>query len=182
MAILGLIAAFALATLLGRQPRHEPSRDGRHQRDRAAMLPVALVFPSAIGRRGPHSSSGLPVTSLAAVSLGAIVARRLEWILVGAPGLPPIRMPGETTPFGSVAVPPFVLLGAWAVAGAIEDATARRWMRTIILVLGVPLTILSGSRSAWLAIGVAGAVLVVPWAVAAPRLHRAPLAAFPPVR
>ena len=103
------------------------------------------------------------MTSLAAVSLGAIVARRLEWILVGAPGLPPIRMPGETTPFGSVAVPPFVLLGAWAVAGAIEDATGRRWMRTIILVLGVPLTILSGSRSAWLAIGVAGAVLVVPW-------------------
>ena len=57
----------------------------------------------------------------------------------------------------------FVLLGAWAVAGAIEDATARRWMRTIILVLGVPLTILSGPRLAWLAIGVAGAVLVVPW-------------------
>ncbi len=46
-----------------------------------------------------------------------LLARRLEWILVGAPGLPPLRLPAEGTPFGSVAVPPFVIWPAWALAG-----------------------------------------------------------------
>ncbi len=61
-------------------------------------------------------------------------------------------MESEGTPFGSVAVPPFVIWPAWALAGLIEDSAWRRAIRIGLVAVGIPLTILSGSRSAWLAI------------------------------
>ena len=93
-----------------------------------------------------------------------MVARRVEWIVVGAPGLPPLRMLAEGTPFGSVAVPPFVLIPAWALAGLIEPPGLRRVVRTSLVAVGVPLVILSGSRSAWLAIAAGVAIGILPWA------------------
>ena len=47
------------------------------------------------------------------------------------------------------------IIPAWALAGLIEPAGLRRVVRTGLVVVGVPLTILSGSRSAWLAIAAA---------------------------
>src|SRR3989337_3523722 len=127
------------------------------------MLPVAIV---AVRARPAWVAVviGIPVLALSIPTLVVLLARRAEWLLVGAPGLPPLRLPAEGTPFGSVAVPPFVLLAAWALAALIEDGRLRNALRTGLLVVGIPLTVLSGSRSAWLAMAVAAFVAVVPWA------------------
>ena len=128
----------------------------------AAMLPVALVCirhrPTWVG-----VVTSVPVLVLSAPTLVVLVARRIEWVLVGAPGLPPIRLPGEGTPFGSVAVPPFVIWPAWALAGLIESPRWRRIVQGGLVAVGVPLTILSGSRSAWLAMAVTVAAAAIPW-------------------
>ena len=116
----------------------------------AAMLYVALICiryrPSWVG-----VVTAVPVLLLSVPTLVNLLARRIEWVVVGAPGIPPIRLAGEATPFGSVAVPPFVIWPAWALAGLIESPRWRRSVQWGLVVVGVPLTILSGSRSAWLA-------------------------------
>jgi O-antigen ligase/tetratricopeptide (TPR) repeat protein len=127
----------------------------------AAMLPVALV---AIRHRPAWVGivTAVPVLLLSIPSLLELLGRRAEWILAGAPGLPPLRLRGEDTPFGSVAVPPFVIIPAWALAGLIEPAWLRRTVRGGLVIVGIPMTILSGSRSAWLAIAAAVLVGVAP--------------------
>src|SRR6187551_3689815 len=159
--ILGIVAAFALATLsamnLGMSLRAMAVIVAY-----AAMLPVAIL---AIERRPGWVGlvTSVPVLALAILTLVGLLARRVEWIVVGAPGLPPIRLAGEGTPFGSVAVPPFVIWPAWALAGLIGPVRLRRLVQTSLVVVGVPLTILSGSRSAWLAIAVTGLAFTIPW-------------------
>ena len=166
--ILGLLAAFGLATVsalnVGMSLRAMAAITAF-----AAMLPVALI---AIRHRPAWVGivTSVPVLILSVPTLAVLLSRRIEWILAGAPGLPPIRMPGEGTPFGSVAVPPFVIIPAWALAGLIEPAWLRRAVRLGLVVVGIPMTILSGSRSAWFAIGVAAVVAAVPWAWS--RRHR----------
>ena len=129
----------------------------------AAMLPVALLAvrhrPAWVG-----IVTSVPVLLLSIPTLVTLLSRRLEWVLVGAPGLPPLRMAGEGTPFGSVAVPPFVIIPAWALAGLIEPAWLRRWVRIALVAVGIPMTILSGSRSAWLAIAAAAVIAAAPFA------------------
>jgi O-antigen ligase/tetratricopeptide (TPR) repeat protein len=129
----------------------------------AAMLPIALICvrhrPSWVG-----VVTAVPVLALAVPTLIALLVRRAEWVLVGAPGLPPIRLPSEGTPFGSVAVPPFVIWPAWALAGLIESPRWRRIVQGGLVLVGVPLTVLSGSRSAWLAMAIAVVAAAVPWA------------------
>jgi O-antigen ligase/tetratricopeptide (TPR) repeat protein len=129
----------------------------------AAMLPVALICirhrPTWVG-----VVTSVPVLVLSVPSLAVIVARRIEWVVVGAPGLPPIRLAGEGTPFGSVAVPPFVIWPAWALAGLIESPRWRRIVQGGLVLVGVPLTVLSGSRSAWLAMAITIAAAATPWA------------------
>jgi tetratricopeptide (TPR) repeat protein len=73
-----------------------------------------------------------------------------------------VRLGHEGSPFGSVAVAPFVLLAVVPVTMLVADARLRRWLQAGLAVLGVPLTLLSGSRSAWLAMAVAAAILVLP--------------------
>jgi len=160
--LLGLLAAFALATV-------SALNVGMSLRAMAAivafagMLPVALLAvrhrPSWVG-----IVSSVPVLLLSVPTLVALIGRRIEWIAVGAPGLPPLRLPSESTHFGSVAVPPFVLIPAWALAGLIEPPGLRRAVRIGLVAVGVPLVVLSGSRSAWLAIVAGLAIGVVPWA------------------
>jgi tetratricopeptide (TPR) repeat protein len=142
------------------------------------MLPVALLAvrhrPAWVGL-----VTSVPVLLLAIPTLVTLVARRVEWFAVGAPGLPPLRLLAESTPFGSVAVPPFVLIPAWALAGLIEPTGLRRLVRAGLVAVGAPLVILSGSRSAWLAIGGGLAVGILPWAWrhrGRLRLHRRPSA------
>ncbi len=129
----------------------------------AAMLYVALICiryrPSWVG-----VVTAVPVLVLSVPTLVSLLARRVEWVLVGAPGIPPIRLAGEATPFGSVAVPPFVIWPAWALAGLIESPRWRRIVQGGLVLVGVPLTVLSGSRSAWLAMGVTIIVAAIPWA------------------
>lgn len=160
LAILGLLAAFALATV-------SAENAGLALRAMAAitatvaLLPVALI----VLRRHPGWTALVaivPTLGLAAESVAVMTGRRVEWYLSGAPGLlPPVRMIDEGTPFGSVAVAPFILLGVVPLTLVIGSPRWRRWLQVALALVGVPLTLLSGSRSAWLAIGVAATVLIL---------------------
>lgn len=160
--LLGLLAALAMATMgalnVGMSLRAMGSIVAF-----AAMLPVALIAvrlrPSWVGLL-----TSVPILLLSIPTLAVLVARRVEWLVVGAPGIPPLRLPAEGTPFGSVAVPPFILVPAWILAGLIEHDGLRRGIRGGLVAVGLPLILLSGSRSAWLAITVGIVVGVAPWA------------------
>jgi O-antigen ligase/tetratricopeptide (TPR) repeat protein len=160
--LLGLLAAYALATA-------SALNVGMSLRAMAAITALALMLPVALlaVRHRPGwvgLITSVPVLLLSIPTLAVLLARRLEWILVGAPGLPPLRLPAEGTPFGSVAVPPFVIIPAWALAGLIQPAWLRRIVRLGLVTVGIPMTILSGSRSAWLAIAVAAVFAAAPFA------------------
>jgi tetratricopeptide (TPR) repeat protein len=159
--ILLVLIAFGIATL-GGENRGLAVRALTVLVATAAMLPVALV----VVRARPSLTAAavtIPVLALSSVDLALMVMRRLSWYLAGGPGLiPPVRLPTEGSPFGSVAVPPFVILAALALTLLIEHRTLRRSIQLGLLAVGIPLTLLSGSRSAWLAIGAATLVLVAP--------------------
>jgi O-antigen ligase/tetratricopeptide (TPR) repeat protein len=127
----------------------------------AAMLPVGLA---AVERRPTLTALAVSVPTLvvAAITLGQMVQRRSSWFAAGAPGLiPPIRVVGETTPFGSVAVPAFVVLLLVPVTYLVGPRRLRIALQVVLAILGVPLTVLSGSRSAWIALAVATAIVVL---------------------
>lgn len=123
----------------------------------ALLLPAALLV---VRHRPAVAALGasLPIAGLAVATLATLVGRRIDWIVAGAPGLPPVRMPGESTPFGSVAVAPFVLLACLGLTPLVRHAGARRAIQGVFVLLGVPLGFLSGSRSAWLALAAAAIV------------------------
>jgi O-antigen ligase len=157
---IGLVAAFGLATLFAQNPGlSAPALAGIVAT--AAMLPVALL----VLRHRPGVTAAvvtLPIIGLAAGAMAVLGWRRVEWLLAGGPGLPPIRFPYEGTPFGSVAVAPFVIVAALPIALLIPHRAARLATVLMLAAVGIPLTILSGSRSALLAVGVAAAVLLAP--------------------
>ena len=159
--ILLLLIAFGIATLAG-ENRGLAIRALAAIVASAAMLPVALV----VVRQRPSLTAAavtIPILGLAAGDLLVMLLRRLNWYLAGGPGLlPPVRLPNEGSPFGSVAVAPFVLLAALALTLLIDGRRLRHWIQAGLVAVGVPLTLLSGSRSAWLAIGTAGLILVAP--------------------
>ncbi len=158
--ILLLLAAFGVATLFA-ENRGISLRSLTVILATVAMLPVALVLlrhrPALVAML-----TAIPILLLSAGTLLVMLARRAEWVVAGGPGLPPIRVGSEGTPFGSVAVPPFVILGVLPLTFLIGEPRLRRWVQIALLIVGIPLTLLSGSRSAWLAIAATGAVLVVP--------------------
>lgn len=127
----------------------------------AAMLPVALL---ALRHRPALTAVVVivPVLLVAAGALAVLGWRRIEWIVAGGPGLPPVRLAGEATPFGSVAVPPFILLALLPLALLVEPPRLRRWLVIGLAVVGIPLTLISGSRSAWMAMAVAALVAAAP--------------------
>ena len=160
--LLALLAAFAVATA-------SAMNHGMSLRAFAAIAATAATLPLAlIAIRHRPGWVGFviaaPVLVISVPTLVALLVRRIEWIVVGAPGLPPLRLASEGTPFGSVAVPPFVIWPAFVAAGLIDSPPLRRAIRAGLVVVGIPLTILSGSRSAWLAIAATAVVALVPWA------------------
>jgi O-antigen ligase len=161
--ILLLVLAFAIACLT-------PWNAGLSAQALAAICGTVLVLPAAAMaiRHRPTLTAlavALPVLVLASITLWTMAARRLDWVVAGGPGLPPIRLARETTNFGSVAVAPFVLLALAPVVLLIGDRRLRLAVLAALAVVGVPLTVLSGSRSAWIAIAAAAAVLAAPWIV-----------------
>jgi O-antigen ligase/Flp pilus assembly protein TadD len=158
--ILTLLAAFGVATLFAQN-------SGMSLRSLAVIVTAAALLPLALVliRHRPALTAMLaavPIILLSAGALGVMLVRRAEWVAAGGPGLPPFRLPAEGTPFGSVAVPPFVLLAALPLTVHIAEPRVRRWIQLALLVVGIPLTLLSGSRSAWLAVGVAVLVFAAP--------------------
>lgn len=162
LAVIALVVAFGVATASAMNPGMS-LRALAAIAAYAAMLPVALVCvrhrPSWVG-----VVTAVPVLLLSLPTLVEVLGRRVEWVLVGGPGLPPIRLPGDGTPFGSIAVPPFVIWPAWALGGLIESPAWRRIVQGGLVLVGIPLTVLSGSRSAWLAMGVTIVAASIPWA------------------
>lgn len=158
--ILAFLVALGLATLLG-QNHGLAARAMAATVAFAGLLPLAIL---AVTRRPVLAAlvTLVPTLVLAATILWQLVARRIGWFSLGLGDLPPVRVPGESTAFGSVAVPPFILLGLLPLCLLIRP----RWLRLVLLgstvALLIPLAALSGSRSAWLALGVAALVFVAP--------------------
>ena len=162
--ILLLLVAFGVASLT-------PWNAGLSAQALAAICGTLLVLPAAALalRHRPGLTALavlLPVLYVAAVVLLGMVSRRMDWIEAGGPGLPPVRMARESTALGSVAVPPFVMLAAAPLTLLVTDRRTRLGLQTAVVLLGVPLAVLSGSRSAWIAIGVSAIVLLLPALVA----------------
>ena len=112
-----------------------------------------------------------PILAYSTATLAVMVWRRIGWLAVDGPTIiPPIRINAEGTPFGSIATPPFMLLAAAPLTLLIEDPRLRRWTQVSMVLVGAPLALFSGSRSAWVAIAVAGLAL----AVGSPRRLRLP--------
>ncbi len=138
----------------------------------ALMLPVAAVAL----RHRPGWTAVLVSAAILALAVGALYVlgeRRLAWVAAGGPGLPPVRFGRESTMFGSVAVPPFALMAVVPLALLTPYRRVRLGLLGGIAVVGIPLTLLSGSRSAWLAIAVTAVVLAAPAAIS--RLRGVPL-------
>ena len=74
----------------------EPPGDGRHRRLHgcdAAGRAAGGSPPPSLGRARDQRAGPAPRDPNAV----AMLARRVEWIVVGAPGLPPLRLPAEGT-------------------------------------------------------------------------------------
>jgi O-antigen ligase/tetratricopeptide (TPR) repeat protein len=173
--ILALLLAFALACLSAWNP-------GLSARALAAIVGTALMLPAALLalRHRPDWTALVVTVPVLALSLHAVAVlawRRIEWLMAGGGGLPPVRLDHEGTIFGALAVPAFVVMGALPVALLIPQRRLRRAMLIALAAVAVPLTLLSGSRSAWLAVAVAAAVLVAPPALRRLRGGSAALAA-----
>lgn len=160
LAILALLTAYGVATL-------SAWNIGLSAPALAGIVATALMLPVALLalRHRPNVTALIavvPVIGLSAGTLGVLAWRRIEWVLAGGPGWPPVRLPHEGTPFGSVAVPPFVILAALPVALLVTQPRLRHGLVWALLAVGMPLTLVSGSRSAWIAIGVTGLVMAAP--------------------
>ncbi|HEY7332035.1 MAG TPA: O-antigen ligase family protein [Candidatus Limnocylindria bacterium] len=170
--VLALLLAFAVASL-------SAWNAGLSARALAGIVVTAAALPLAVLaiRHRPGWTAAAVTLPIAGLSIGAVAVlgwRRLEWFAVGAPGLPPVRLGGEGTPFGSVAVPPFVILAALPIALCIPHRGLRLGMVGLLAGVGIPLTIVSGSRSAWVAIAVAAVALVGARALRSVRRPRLP--------
>jgi O-antigen ligase/tetratricopeptide (TPR) repeat protein len=158
--ILALLLAFAVACLSAWNP-------SLSARALAAIVGTALMLPALLLalRHRPDWTALVVTVPILALSLHAVAVlawRRIEWLMAAGGGLPPVRLDHEGTIFGALAVPAFAVMGALPVALLIPQRRLRRAMLSALAVVAVPLTLLSGSRSAWLAVAVAGAVLVAP--------------------
>jgi O-antigen ligase/tetratricopeptide (TPR) repeat protein len=170
--ILVLLVAFAVASL-------SAWNGGLSARALAGIVATAGMLPLALLalRHRPGWAAAVVTLPIAGLSLGAVAMlgwRRVEWIAAGGPGLPPVRLGQEGTPFGSVATPPFIILAALPVALSIPHRGLRLAVLAVLAGVGAPLTIVSGSRSAWVAIGVAALMLVGARALRSLRRPRLP--------
>jgi tetratricopeptide (TPR) repeat protein len=169
--VLCLLLAFGVASISAWNP-------GLSAQALASIVGTTLMLPAAMLaiRHRPGWTALVvtgPILVLAAGALAALAARRLDWLAAGGPGLPPVRLGHETTVFGSVAVPPFVLMAALPIALLIPQRRLRLAILIGLAVVAVPLTVISGSRSAWIALAVAGMVLLAPVAVGSLRRAQA---------
>jgi len=161
--ILALLLAFGIASLTAWNP-------GLSAAALAAIIGFALMLPAALLalRHRPDWTALVVTVPILALSLHAVAIlawRRVAWLMAGGTGLPPVRLDHEGTIFGALAVPAFAVMGALPVALLIPQRRLRRAMLIGLGAVAVPLTLLSGSRSAWLAAAVAGLVLVAPAAL-----------------
>ncbi len=159
--VLVLVVALAIATLTAQN-------HGLAIRALSASLVYALLLPVALLalRLRPDWVVWSVVAPTLALSVGALAIllwHRAQWWVVGGPGLiPPVRIGHEATAFGSVAVPPFVMVCLVPLILLLPANRQRRWLLAALALTGVPLTLLSGSRSAWVTLVVAGLILVLP--------------------
>lgn len=159
--LLMLLVAYAVASLSAWNP-------GLSLRALAAVVAFAIALPIGLialryRPRWTALAVAVPVLFLSARSLAEMLPRRVEWYLAGGPGLvPPARLGADTSEFGGVALPPFVILATLPLTLLLPPGRVRLALQVGLLAVGVPLTVFSGSRSAWLAIGVTTLVMAAP--------------------
>jgi O-antigen ligase len=158
--ILALLLAFAVACLTAWNP-------GLSARALAAIVGFAVMLPATLLalRHRPDWTAlvvTVPVLALSLHALAVLAWRRVEWLVAGGTGLPPVRLDHEGTIFGALAVPAFSVIAALPMALLIPGRRLRRAMLIALAAVAVPLTLLSGSRSAWVAAAIAGLVLAAP--------------------
>jgi O-antigen ligase len=161
--ILVLLLAFAAASL-------SAWNAGLSAASLAAIVGSALMLPvAALALRHRPGWTSVAVSgamvALAALALVDLAERRLDWVMVGGPGFPPLRLGRESTIFGSVAVAPFALLATLPLTLLISERRLRQGLLAALVAVALPLTLISGARSAWLAMAVAAAVLLAPAAI-----------------
>ena len=159
--VLVLLVALALATLTAQN-------HGLAIRALSASLAYVLLLPVALLalRLRPAWvvwSVVAPTLALGVGALAILLWHRAQWWVVGGPGIiPPVRIGHEATAFGSVAVPPFVMVCLVPLILLLPRGRQRAWLLAVLVLTGIPLTLLSGSRSAWVTLTVAGLILAAP--------------------
>ncbi|HKO32365.1 MAG TPA: hypothetical protein VJY85_01340, partial [Candidatus Limnocylindria bacterium] len=122
--ILALLLAFGIASLTAWNP-------GLSAGALAAIVGFAVMLPAALLalRHRPDWTALVVTVPILALSLHAVAVlawRRVEWLMAGGAGLPPVRLDHEGTIFGALAVPAFAVMGALPVALLIPQRRLRR--------------------------------------------------------
>ena len=140
--ILAFLVALGLATLVGQN-------HGLAARAMAATVAFACLLPLAIlavTRRPVLAAlvTLVPTLVLAATILWQLVARRIGWFSLGLGGLPPVRLPSESTAFGSVEKPKVVTM---AMSAATVKAPPKLPQNTSPQFFRTPCKVTPGRRS-----------------------------------
>jgi len=152
------LAAFAISTAVSQRPRVSVEYLGYTVLLVALYLLLRALLAHA-AFRDRVSSLVIPLAAvLGAVYLLAVAGRWIDWWgVVGAFRLPPLRPYSEGLTFGnpSAVLAMSVLLTAPAAAHVGLATPARRASVAGLTLLAAAVTLFSGSRAGWLAVGVA---------------------------
>jgi len=169
------LAAFAVSTALSQRPRISVEYLGYTVLLVALYLMLRALLAHA-AFRDRVSSLAIPLAaSLGAAYLLVVAGLWIDWWgAVGAFRLPPLRPSFEGLTYGnpSAVLTMSVLLTAAAAARLGLGTPARRATVAGLTLLAAAVTLLSGSRAGWLAVGVA-TIVVVAAGLASPAGRRA---------
>jgi O-antigen ligase/tetratricopeptide (TPR) repeat protein len=153
------LVSLAASTVFSRHPRQSVEYLGYA----IVLAALYLLLVRLLASRFFRARIGILAVALAVVVGGAyVIANVAHWIawwqVIGRIAVPPLRPESESLVYGnpSAVFTLVILLACPAIALAGTASRERRIIVGIVLVLAAFATLVSGSRSGWLAIGVAG--------------------------
>jgi O-antigen ligase len=160
-AILVALASLAVSTVFSRHLRQSVEYLGYA----IVLAALYLLLVRLLAARFFRARIEVLAVALAVVVSGAYaVANVVHWVawwqVIGRIAVPPLRPESESLVYGnpSTVLTLVLLLACSAIAIAGTASRRRRIIVGVVLVLAAFATLVSGSRSGWLAIGVAGLV------------------------